>query len=490
MNEERRKNLKFYSAKKKIEQENTAKGLVTEFLIGEKGEPGKDGKTPSKGELTELIVPMIPDPIPGKDGKDGADGKTPTKKELEQVIAPLIPTPEKGLDGKDGTIYTYAGNWTYGRSYKLNDVVTHDGSSFVCLKAHDAKNINEPDIGTEWPQFWGVVARKGDKGEKGEPGQSGGGGGSSGGVQSVIAGANITVDSTDPQNPIVSASGGGGGGGTVDSVVAGNNIDVDATDPANPIVSVENLVVADITDVTASAAELNIMDGVTADATEINKLDGLTPTTAELNHVDGVTSAIQTQLDGKVDESLYDANSILIATADNTPIALTVAASRILGRGASGDINDLTAAEVSAITDQRRNVNLPLGVMRPEASSGTWSRVQNSTSFMGSWETNTSAANGDYIELNVSLPTGGTWTVELFHSSLSNAGILDVLQNGVSIGTVDMYAAGTAQTRSEVSTTFSPTGGSTTLKLLLNGKNASSSSYLARLHAIQFTRTA
>ena len=36
---------------------------------------------------------------------------------------------------------------------------------------------------------------------------------------------------------------------------------------------------------------------VTASAAEINKLDGLTATTTELNYVDGVTSAIQTQLD-------------------------------------------------------------------------------------------------------------------------------------------------------------------------------------------------
>lgn len=56
----------------------------------------------------------------------------------------------------------------------------------------------------------------------------------------------------------------GGGGGTVDSVVAGNNIDVDATDVANPIVSVETLVLADISDVTASITELNYIDGVTS----------------------------------------------------------------------------------------------------------------------------------------------------------------------------------------------------------------------------------
>ena len=55
--------------------------------------------------------------------------------------------------------------------------------------------------------------------------------------------------------------------------------------------------------ITASTAELNILDGVTASASEINILDGATLTTAELNYVDGVTSAIQTQLDSKLASS-------------------------------------------------------------------------------------------------------------------------------------------------------------------------------------------
>lgn len=38
---------------------------------------------------------------------------------------------------------------------------------------------------------------------------------------------------------------------------------------------------------------------ITATATELNLLDGVTATTAELNYVDGVTSAIQTQIDTK-----------------------------------------------------------------------------------------------------------------------------------------------------------------------------------------------
>ena len=42
--------------------------------------------------------------------------------------------------------------------------------------------------------------------------------------------------------------------------------------------------------VTSTTAELNILDGVTATATEINLLDGVTSTTAELNILDGVTA--------------------------------------------------------------------------------------------------------------------------------------------------------------------------------------------------------
>ncbi len=43
--------------------------------------------------------------------------------------------------------------------------------------------------------------------------------------------------------------------------------------------------------VTSTAAELNILDGVTSTAAELNILDGVTSTTAELNILDGVTSS-------------------------------------------------------------------------------------------------------------------------------------------------------------------------------------------------------
>jgi len=57
------------------------------------------------------------------------------------------------------------------------------------------------------------------------------------------------------------------------------------------------------TDISATASELNTLDGITANTSELNVLDGITATTAELNHTDGVTSNIQTQLNGRVVET-------------------------------------------------------------------------------------------------------------------------------------------------------------------------------------------
>lgn len=65
--------------------------------------------------------------------------------------------------------------------------------------------------------------------------------------------------------------------------------------------------------ITASTAELNILDGVTADKDEINILDGATVTTTELNYLDGVTSAVQDQLNDKLE---LDSLSVAAGSAD------------------------------------------------------------------------------------------------------------------------------------------------------------------------------
>lgn len=50
-----------------------------------------------------------------------------------------------------------------------------------------------------------------------------------------------------------------------------------------------------------------------------------------------------------VNKSLFDAHTIIYAVVDDTPLALVVAASRIIGRKSSGNIGALTGAEILAI---------------------------------------------------------------------------------------------------------------------------------------------
>lgn len=76
------------------------------------------------------------------------------------------------------------------------------------------------------------------------------------------------------------------------------------------------------TDVTASAAELNIMDGVTASTAEINLLDGVTSSTNELNILDGVTSttAELNLVDGSVAGTSVASRALVLGASKNTDI--------------------------------------------------------------------------------------------------------------------------------------------------------------------------
>ena len=102
------------------------------------------------------------------------------------------------------------------------------------------------------------------------------------------------------------------------------------------------------TQVTSTAAELNILDGVTADATELNKLDGCTATTAKLNYVD-VTTAGAAQASKAV---VLDSNSHINA--------VKTAALHI---GASGSETQVTstAAQLNYLSTITGGIDTDLG---------------------------------------------------------------------------------------------------------------------------------
>lgn len=124
--------------------------------------------------------------------------------------------------------------------------------------------------------------------------------------------------------------------------------------------------------VAASAGNMDIddtvfglEDGVLAVFTRLKLLAGIAAAAGDMDaddtvygEEDGVqakftqaqiVSAARVNTAGAVMESDYDANTILAATADNTPLPLTVAASRHVGRAASGDIDDLTPLQSRVI---------------------------------------------------------------------------------------------------------------------------------------------
>jgi hypothetical protein len=107
-----------------------------------------------------------------------------------------------------------------------------------------------------------------------------------------------------------------------------------------------------------------------------------------------------------VAKALFDANTILIATTDDTPEALTVAEQRIVGRKTSGNINDLTGQEVKAI----------LGTFVDKGNSGT--------------DTQTLDFSGYFHH---KITATGTFTIATSNwpaSGLSGEGLLELVNGG------------------------------------------------------------
>ena len=105
---------------------------------------------------------------------------------------------------------------------------------------------------------------------------------------------------------------------------------------------------------TASAALANL--GLTATAAELNLLDGVTATTTELNYVDGVTSSIQTQLDAMVEKAGDTMTGFLTLSADPTS-ALHAATKEYVDTVAAAGIHYHTAVRVEAPSNLNATYN-------------------------------------------------------------------------------------------------------------------------------------
>jgi hypothetical protein len=238
-----------------------------------------------------------------------------------------------------------------------------------------------------------------------------------------FVGSGVTVTDDSGDDATVVTINGGGGGGTVETIVAGNNIDVDATDPANPIVSVETLTLADISDVTASVTEIN--------------------------YVDGVTSAIQTQLNTKL-EATDIASGTITPRADDID----------LSGGSDGDVLTVQA-------DGSLALEAPTGGSGTPGGSTTQLQYNNAGAFGGVTGATSDGTNIFIPTLYGSSSANGDLTLEGTSNATKTTSyvLLQPTTGNVGVGTT------TPGAKLDVS---SATGGSATgIRLIQAAENAS-----------------
>jgi hypothetical protein len=122
--------------------------------------------------------------------------------------------------------------------------------------------------------------------------------------------------------------------------------------------------------------------------------------------------------------------------------------------------------------------------------AGTWILRAGQTGAWGYQQfDNNTGDNNDQVDFKVYLEIG-TYTFTLVYWRYPDAGILDLLIDAASVGTIDMYGSSNAFTVSSITGIVVASRGIKTLSWKINGKNASSSDYMARYQLASLFRTA
>lgn len=135
-------------------------------------------------------------PFSGLKGADGTNGYTPYIQDNTwyingvstgvSAVGPQGPDGPKGIDPQ--------GNWVANTAYSKDDVVTYDGSAYICLQDHDNVSIT-PDLDTV---DWLVFVEKGDTGNTGATGASAGFGTPTASVDANVGTPSVSITASGP----------------------------------------------------------------------------------------------------------------------------------------------------------------------------------------------------------------------------------------------------------------------------------------------------
>lgn len=170
--------------------------------------------------------------------------------------------------------------------------------------------------------------------------------------------------------------------------------------------------------ITASTAELNILDGVTADASEINVLDGITASTSELNILDGVTvtasdiNSVTSKIEltdlsiasGSTNYLTYNsangqfgANVDTTVTADSTNLVTSGAVKTAINSVITGGVHYAGTWDITSATDFS-------GIPLPQTKGALFYVTGTGPKTIDGIEWNA----GDYLLVNTDVAAGGS----------------------------------------------------------------------------------
>lgn len=166
---------------------------------------------------------------------------------------------------------------------------------------------------------------------------------------------------------------------------------------------IPNLSLSKITDVTASASEVNVLDGITATTAELNIMDGVTVSASDINSVTSKIGLTDLSIDSGSSNYLgydnstgkFSAKVDTTVTASSTKLVTSGAVSSAIGTALTGALIYQGTWTATSQTDYS-SITLPVkkGYMYAVSGTATISGVE--------WN------SGDYLVINKDVASGGT----------------------------------------------------------------------------------